>query len=189
MRLPKRRLRALIGLIGLALLVAGFWAMPLAVTHLREHQPWIKSARAAMRGARFVGKAGVVLQTRGNDCGAACLKMVLSAHGIDLSLPDLIRQLEMTPRGASMLSLRLVATRLGLPARSWVISDVDLGRAPLPMIVLIQQSHFVVLRKWVTPDVLEVDDPALGRLRWPRQAFRRLWGGEALVFDPAWSPS
>jgi len=189
MRLPERRLRVLIGLIAFALLGVGLWALPLAATHLRGHQSWVRSARATMRGALFVGKAGVVLQMRGNDCGAACLKMVLSAHGIKCSLPHLARQLETTPRGASMLSLRLVAIRLGLPARSWVISDADLGRAPLPMIAFIRQNHFVVIRRLVAPEVLEVDDPAVGRLQWPLHSFRRSWRGEALVFDPAWSPT
>jgi ATP-binding cassette subfamily B protein RaxB len=177
------------GLIGFATLGAGFGALPLAAPHVGLNRPRVKSFRAAMRGALFVGKAGVVLQTRGNDCGAACLKMVLSARGIEHSLPYLVRELETTPRGASMLSLRLVAARLGLPARSWVISDADLDRAPLPMIAFVRQNHFVVIRRWIDPEVLEVDDPAVGRLQWPLHSFRKSWHGEALVFDPAWSPS
>jgi len=185
----KRRIYALSGLFGLAVLAAGFCALPLSVPHLKEHRDWIKAARAKMRGASFAGEAGTVLQTRSNDCGAACLKMVLAAHGIERSLSDLTLELGTTPRGTSMLDLRLAATRLGLPARSWAIRDVDLGKLPLPAIAFIHGDHFVVIRGFVAPDVLEVDDPALGRLQWPVRSFRKEWPGRILVFDPAWIPS
>lgn len=189
MQFRKRRFYALFGLFGFAVLAAGFQALPLSIPYLKEHRDWIKAARAKMRGASFAGEAGTVLQARGNDCGAACLKMVLAAHGIERSLSDLTLELGTTPRGTSMLNLRLVATRLGLPARSWAIRDTDLSKVPLPVIAFINGDHFVVIRRFVAPDVLEVDDPALGRLQWPVRSFKKEWPGQALVFDPAWTPS
>jgi predicted double-glycine peptidase len=189
MRLGKRRFSALFGLFGFAVLVVGFQALPLSIPHLREHRDWIKTARAKMRGASFAGETGTVLQARGNDCGAACLKMVLAAHGIERSLSDLTLELRTTPRGTSMLDLRLVAGRQGLPARSWAIRDTDLSKIPLPAIAFINGDHFVVIRRFAAEDVLEVDDPALGRLQWPIRSFKKEWPGQALVFDLSWTPS
>jgi ABC-type bacteriocin/lantibiotic exporter with double-glycine peptidase domain len=141
-----------------------------------------------MLGASFVGEKGVVLQAHGNDCGAASLKMILAAHGIGRSLSDLSRELGLGPDGISLLNLRLESTKLGLPARSWSLGPRDLGRVPLPAIAFVGGDHFVVIERFVAPDVLEVDDPALGKLRWPVRAFARAWSGETLVFDPAWTP-
>ena len=184
----KRRTRALLGLSGLAALAVGFLLLPLAMPHLRDHREWIKAVRARTRGAFLVKEEGVVQQVRGNDCGAACLKMVLAARGIALSLPDLTLKLKTTESGTSMLNLRLVAAGLGVAARSWVITCADLHSVPLPAIAFINEDHFVVIRRMVAPEVLEVDDPALGRLRWPVRSFRKAWQGQALVFDPAWIP-
>jgi ABC-type bacteriocin/lantibiotic exporter with double-glycine peptidase domain len=59
---------------------------------------------------------------------------------------------------------------------------------PLPAIASVNGDHFVVVRRVAADGVLEVDDPAIGRLHWPLAAFRRAWAGLVLVFDPAWVP-
>ncbi len=130
-----------------------------------------------------------VLQKRGNDCGAACLKMILSAHGIESDAAYLAYQLETAGSGTSMLNLRLVALGYGVPGRSWVLDAGSLLSAPFPAIAFIRANHFVVIRRFVSPDVLEVNDPALGDLHWPLTSFKKLWRGEILVFDPQWSPA
>jgi ATP-binding cassette subfamily B protein RaxB len=164
-------------------------AAPSALPYLKRHRSLAKSARAWFRGARFVGDEGVVLQPLLNQCGAASLKAVLSAHGIDSEIPDLARRLRTTDAGTSMLDLRLVATEAGLPGRSWVLTAADLSQTPLPAIAFVYGDHFVVIRGFLESDVLEVDDPSLGRLRWPVRSFSRVWSGETLVFDPNWSPT
>jgi ABC-type bacteriocin/lantibiotic exporter with double-glycine peptidase domain len=141
-----------------------------------------------MRGALFETGNEVVLQRQSNDCGAAALKMILDGHGVECRLTDLASDLQLTPKGTSMLNLRLAATELGVPAKSWMIHPNDLPRVPLPAIAFINRNHFVVIRRFIAPRVLEVDDPALGRLHWRLGAFQRVWSGETLVFDPAWSP-
>jgi ABC-type bacteriocin/lantibiotic exporter with double-glycine peptidase domain len=114
--------------------------------------------------------------------------MILAAHGVECSAADLVLRLRMTPRGTSMLDVRRAAAEFGVPAKSWIIKPVDLSRIPLPAIAFVNKDHFVVIRRFIAPEVLEVDDPALGKLRWPMRAFIRAWSGETLVFDPAWTP-
>ena len=189
MQIRKSRVCAMLRLLGFALLPLGICSLPLTVPHLRACGPWVKAARARLRGAVYVGEAGVVLQARSNDCGAACLKMILASHGIERSLVELTHRLGTTAKGTSMLQLRLTSAALGLPARSWAIREEDLRRAPLPLIALVNGNHFVVVRRFVAPETLEVDDPALGKLRWPVRSFQRTWPGAALIFNPAWNSS
>jgi peptidase C39-like protein len=184
-----RRFRSLLGLMVISLMAGLLVAGPGALPYLQRHRSLVKSARAWYRGARFVGDEGVVLQPRTNLCGAAALKAVLSAHNIESEIPDLAERLRTTALGTSLLDLRLVATEEGLPGRSWMLDAADLSRIPLPAIAFVYGDHFVVIRTIVEPDVLEVDDPSLGRLRWPVPSFSKAWSGETLVFDPMWSPT
>lgn len=184
----RRRFRAACALLGFAALLTAVCALPRSVPLLRQHGQFFKRVRAALRGASFVGEADVVFQSHGNDCGVAALQMILAAHGIECSAAALVPKLRLTPRGTSMLDMRRAAAEFGVPAKSWVIKPVDLSQTPLPAIALVNGDHFVVIRRFIAPEVLEVDDPALGRLRWPMRAFTRAWSGETLVFDPAWTP-
>lgn len=171
-----------------AALFVGICALPRSLPPLQRHREMFKRARAGLRGATFVGEGNVVLQSNSNDCGVAALKMVLAAHGVKCSVADVASKLQLTPSGTSMLALRGAAAGFGVPAKSWVIQPADLSRTPLPAIAFVNRDHFVVIRRFVAPEVLEVDDPALGKLRWPMYTFKRAWSGETLVFDPAWTP-
>jgi ABC-type bacteriocin/lantibiotic exporter with double-glycine peptidase domain len=180
----KRWIIALGGLLG----ITGLCVLPMFLSSLERHRETLKKVHAWMMGARFIACNGVVLQLQDNDCGPAALKMILADRGIECRLSDLACDLRLTPRGTSMMNLRLESTKLGVPAKSWTVQLKDLPRVPLPAIAFINKHHFVVIRKFIAPKVLEVDDPALGRLHWPLGAFQRVWSGETLVFDPAWSP-
>ncbi len=184
----RKRIAALEGLTGIATLLVVFCMLPLSSSYLEKHRWTWRTMRAWMRGALFATGNEVVLQRQSNDCGAAALKMILDGHGVDCRLSDLASHLQLTPKGTSMLNLRLAAAERGVPAKSWMIHPSDLPRVPLPAIAFINKNHFVVIRRLIAPGVLEVDDPALGRLHWPLGAFQRVWSGETLVFDPAWSP-
>ena len=183
-----RRIRSLLGLLTIGLMGGSLAAAPSTIPFLKRHRSVGKSVRAWYRGARFVGDEGVVLQPKWNQCGAAALKAVLAAHDINREIPDLADQLNTGPAGTSLLDLRTVATEAGLPARSWVLNVEELSRIPLPAIAFVFGDHYVVIRSVVASDVLEVDDPSLGRLLWPVESFSKAWSGETLVFDAEWAP-
>jgi ABC-type bacteriocin/lantibiotic exporter with double-glycine peptidase domain len=183
-----KQLCAICCLTAITGLFAALCLLPQAMPVFDRHSEALKQVRAWMRGARFVTARNVILQSRSNDCGAASLKMILETHGVERSISDLASDLQLTARGTSLLKLRLTAAKLGVSAKSWSIRLDDLTRIPLPAIAFINKNHFVVIRRFVAPEVLEIDDPALGKLRWPVRAFQRFWSGETLVFDPAWTP-
>ena len=186
--MSKRRTRALYGLLAITAPILCVAAAQAEFSR-RDGRTMTSSIRAWFRGAQFSGVEGVVLQQHQNDCGAACLKMVLEAHGIERELSDLYRELNTSERGTSLLDLRLVATRSGLSARSWVLGIDEMREAPFPAIAFVKGNHFVVVKRLLDADVLEVDDPALGKLRWPLTSFCKLWSGEVLIFDSSWSPA
>jgi ABC-type bacteriocin/lantibiotic exporter with double-glycine peptidase domain len=158
------------------------------VPSLQHHRGVVKKLLAWKMGARFVTEKGVILQTGTNGCGPASLKMILAAHGIHRSIADLTVDLRLAPEGTSMLELRKTSCKLGLGAKSWAVNPEQLNRVPLPAIAFVNGGHFVVVRRFITPKILEVDDPALGRLQWPTNRFAKRWSGEMLIFDPDWAP-
>jgi predicted double-glycine peptidase len=184
----KKRTSAFWGLAGMSGLMAACFLFPHSASFLDRHCELIKRVRAWKIGAHFVTDKGIVLQSSSNDCGPASLKMILAARGIECSIRDLATELRLTAKGTSILNLRLASTRRGVPARSWTVHPEDLRGVPLPAIAFVHKSHFVVIRRFVTSELLEVDDPALGRLRWPARAFKKAWSGEVLIFDPSWTP-
>lgn len=188
MTYDSRQIFAFCSLTAITAVFATLCLLPHATFFLDRHSEGLRKARAWMRGARFITSRNIVLQSANNDCGAASLKMILEAHGIERSVSDLASDLKLTLQGTSLLNLRLTAARLGVPAKSWSLRPEDLTRAPLPAIAFINKNHFVVIRRFIAPEVLEVDDPALGKLLWPARAFQRFWSGKTLVFDPIWTP-
>lgn len=184
----KKKIYALGGLAGISGLFIAFSLLAGSIPALQQNPRIVKKLHAWLQGARFISVDGVILQSHRNDCGPASLKMVLAAHGIHPPITDLAADLELNLKGTSMLQLRLVSTQWGVPAKSWHIQPKDLPRLPLPAIAFINKDHFVVIRRYAAPEILEVDDPALGKLQWPARSFQRIWSGEMLVFDPAWTP-
>jgi ATP-binding cassette subfamily B protein len=184
----KRRYWAFWALIAAAGLSAACFLYFFRVPTLQHHRGVVKKLLAWKMGARFVTEKGVILQTVPNGCGPASLKMILASYGIHCSIADLTSDLRLTQEGVSMLDLRKTSLKLGLGARSWVVNPEHLSRVPLPAIAFINRRHFVVLRRFITPGILEVDDPALGRLQWPTNRFKKRWSGEMLIFDPDWTP-
>jgi predicted double-glycine peptidase len=188
MQSPRRRRLAGCGLLMLTASLIGSAMLPFSARYLSNLSGVGKSFRARCKGARFIGDDQVQLQRAYNHCGAAALQMILASHGIDRSVEELLQQLRMTPAGTSLLDLRLAATEAGVPARSWALSDSHLRQLPMPAIAFVGGNHFVVIRRMLDPRTLEVDDPAIGRLRWPIAAFCRYWKGETLVFSSGWTP-
>src|SRR5512133_904967 len=111
--------RRAVAICSLALLIATAVSIRVLVSvlppYLQQHRAAVKALRARMRGARYLGDAGVVLQTRANDCGAAALAMTLRAHGVERSLSEVSGALRFTPAGVSMLDLRLASSGMGVP--------------------------------------------------------------------------
>jgi hypothetical protein len=134
------------------------------------------------RGARFIAQGRARLQTSLDDCGPTALADFLELSGLPVPAPDSLRRLTgTTPRGTTLANLGTAALTAGLRVFPVRWDPMELAQLPLPSLVWVERSHFVVVAARSLPDSVEVHDPAAGRYRMAGDRFARLWSGEALV--------
>ena len=129
---------------------------------------------------------GVVLQNEAAECGLACLAMISSAFGKNISLIELRRRFSISAKGMNLKGLMDVADVLGLASRPVRLDLDDVRQLKLPAILHWEMKHFVVLAR-AKRDRFLIHDPARGR-RWvDRSELSRCFSGVALEFTPATS--
>lgn len=134
------------------------------------------------RGARFIAQGRARLQSSLDDCGPTALADFLELSGLPVPTPDSLRRLTATtPSGTTLGKLETAALGAGLRVFPVRWDPTELGQLPLPSLVWVERSHFVVVAARSRPDSVEVHDPAAGRYRMAGDRFARLWSGEALV--------
>jgi hypothetical protein len=133
------------------------------------------------KGAKYLGKEGVLLQKKNNDCGPAVLKMIFDYFKIPATLSEISKKV-LRKRGSTMLSLKEMAELKGLKAEGWRLSFNDLKKINLPAIAFIEGNHFVVISRITVNGEIIVLDPAIGKLKYPLPKFKNIWRGEVLIF-------
>jgi ABC-type bacteriocin/lantibiotic exporter with double-glycine peptidase domain len=124
-----------------------------------------------------------IQQLDANDCGAACLAMVLTYHGKQVRLDEVREVLGSHRDGATALAILDAARRHGLRGRGVSLEVEDLDYLTPGSILHWEFRHFVVFERlgsgWV-----ELVDPATGRRRVTLDQFRRSFTGVALLLEP-----
>ena len=134
------------------------------------------------RGARFIAQDRARLQSSLDDCGPTALADFLELSGLPVPSPDSLRRLAGTkPSGTTLGDLGTAAGSAGLRVFPVRWDPAELSQLPLPSLVWVERSHFVVIARRSRSDSVEVHDPAAGRYRMASERFARLWSGEALV--------
>jgi len=143
---------------------------PLAVSKSPMRTP-----RARRRRVPFVQQLGA------DDCGAACLAMVLGAHGVHGTAAECRRLCDAGRDGTRVRTLISVAGRFGLAGRAVAIDAAALGTVPLPAIAHWRSRHFVVVEECTRRQVVIVD-PAQGRRSLRIDELSDAFTGTAVVF-------
>ncbi|MEV4747634.1 peptidase domain-containing ABC transporter [Streptosporangium sp. NPDC049248] len=125
----------------------------------------------------------VILQHSTVECGAACLAMVLGAHGHHTDVSALAREMGIGRDGVSALTLVRVARARGLTTRAFSLPAAQVPTLPLPAIAHWKTRHFVVVER-VAEETITIVDPAAGRIRLTREEFTRDYSGVAFTFAP-----
>jgi predicted double-glycine peptidase len=134
------------------------------------------------RGARFVAQGNARLQSSLNDCGPTALADLLELTGVRVPPPDSLRLLTaLNARGTTLGDLGSAAGQAGLSVFPVQWDPHEISQLPLPSLVWVERSHFVVVARRIDADSVEVYDPAAGRYRIASERFVRLWSGEALI--------
>ena len=123
------------------------------------------------------------LQSETNECGLACLAMVMGCYDPDVRLSLVRRRFPQYRRGATLGDLKRLAGSLGYSARGLRAEPRQLKKLRLPAILHWDLNHFVVLVR-VSVRGCVVHDPAIGRVRvaWP--ALGKRFTGVALELWP-----
>ncbi len=130
-----------------------------------------------------LGRDGVFFQQSHGDCGGAALKMILEHFDIPVEYSLLWQRLQDGPQGATMLSIKKAAESEGLRCEGWRLSPRDLLHVPLPAILLLHRSHFVVADNVDPVKGIVILDPVRGRLLVSVRKLASLWKGETLLFS------
>jgi ATP-binding cassette, subfamily B, bacterial len=110
------------------------------------------------------------------DCGPACLRMVASYYGKDISMEYLRNKSQFGKDGISMLGLSEASESIGLKSVGVKISFEELiNEAPLPAILHWNHYHFVVLTPRSAGNKLIVADPAKGIMTFNKEEFLQNW--------------
>lgn len=128
-------------------------------------------------------KTPIVLQTGPADCGAACLAMVLAAHGKVVPLAELQKHMRIPrTKGIDAWKLLKCAAAYGLTGEGVAGSPRAMRRLTLPAILHWRENHFVVLVRWKTSGAAEIIDPVSGRVTVGVRKFSQEFSGTALRF-------
>jgi NHLM bacteriocin system ABC transporter peptidase/ATP-binding protein len=125
-----------------------------------------------------------IMQMELQECGAACLAMVLASYGKWLPLAEVREACGVSRDGATSDHIAQAARKYGLLAKSAQVKAGQLVRLPLPCILHWEGSHFVVFSGFKGKYAL-LNDPAHGPERLTLSVFERLYSGTALFFAPA----
>jgi ATP-binding cassette subfamily B protein len=125
----------------------------------------------------------ILLQLSDRECGAACLAMVLSYHGLETSVAQAREQCGVGRDGLTARAIAEAARRYGLRVRAVSGEPAHFGYLPLPAIVHWNFNHFVVVVQW-SPAKVTIVDPARGRRTLTTEEFDAGFTGVVLTLEP-----
>ncbi len=124
-----------------------------------------------------------VNQTSCNDCGLACLSMILKHHGINVSLDDLKADFKKGDEKASVYDIIKLSSKYNVDASGY--KNVVIDNANLPCIAHViddDKQHFVVVAK-VLKDKVLIFDPARKIMNIQKTDFLKKYTGVVIMFE------
>lgn len=124
-----------------------------------------------------------VNQTSNNDCGLACLTMILKYYGVDENLNDIKKKFKYSDEKVSVYDLVKLSNEKGILATGY--KNVSLTSIKVPCIahlVYDEKQHFVVIIKILKNKIL-VADPARRIMYIDKNSFLKKYTGVAILFE------
>lgn len=122
------------------------------------------------------------------DCGAACLASVANYYKLQLPVSKIRQMASTDQKGTNILGLIEASKKMGFSAKGVKGKFEALFEIPKPSIahVIVNKvlHHYVVVYK-VTPKIVEVMDPADGKMQQlPHERFKEIWTGVLVLLMP-----
>lgn len=130
-----------------------------------------------------IKKNWFVNQTSCNDCGLACLTMILKYYGLTVSLGELKKNLKFTEESVSVYDIVKLSKEKGILATGY--KNVHLQDTKPPCIAHLidnEKQHFVVLLKVLKNKVL-IADPARRIMYVDKISFLKKYTGVIISFE------
>ena len=136
----------------------------------------------------FTGRNSLpmIFQAEANECGLACLAMVVSYFGRATDIRSLREASNLPAFGASLKHLTRAAAAASLKTRSLKLELGDIERLSTPAILHWDLDHFVVLKKCRGGKVV-IHDPAVGVRKYPLGELDGHFTGIAVEFSSSGS--
>ena len=115
----------------------------------------------------------VVYQREQEDCGAACLAMILRFYGFRITMEAIKAFCGNMKSGLTMYGLNCAAERIGFKTQAVRLNEEELLNLPddtFPFVAHWYQNHFVVVYK-KTSQYVYVADPAIGHVKYKNHEF------------------
>lgn len=116
------------------------------------------------------------------DCGPACVAMVASSYGKNISLQFLRDNTFISKEGVSLLSISEASKKIGFDtfATTISLSEINEQKDFFPVILHWNQNHFVVFLKITTSffnseKYYHIADPAHGLIKLNEHTFQKSW--------------
>ncbi|GHV83252.1 NHLP family bacteriocin export ABC transporter peptidase/permease/ATPase [Spirochaetia bacterium] len=132
---------------------------------------------------RSVAKCPQIMQMEWLECGAACLTMIMAAHGKWVPLEQVRSDCGVSRDGSNAKNILQAARAHGMTAKGFRIEPDEFDGIPLPCIIHWNFNHFVVFMGFKGNQAI-LNDPARGNVKVPMDEFNRSFTGIALTFEP-----
>jgi ABC-type bacteriocin/lantibiotic exporter with double-glycine peptidase domain len=123
-----------------------------------------------------------VLQSKPEECGAACLGIILEFFGRYVPLDTLRDDCGVSRDGSNALYIKEAAKRYGLETRAFRIPTERLMTRRPPLMVFWNFNHFLVVEGFARGKVY-LNDPATGPRTVSRDEFEASYSGIAFAFS------
>ena len=107
-------------------------------------------------------KVQSILQSENQECGLACLAMIATAYGHNVSLAELRRKMPPSVRGVNLAQLINYAQRTGFSARPVRLELEELEKLQVPCVLHWDMNHYVVMER-VRGKKVVIHDPGKGK--------------------------
>lgn len=133
--------------------------------------------------AKLIAKVPQVMQMEAQECGAACLAMILAYYGRWVPLEKVRTDCGVSRDGVRVQNIFRAADAYGLSAESVEIDAANLAKEEyLPCIALWKKGRFVVVSGF-TGDYVRLNDPERGQTKVTLADFEASYAGTVLLFQ------
>src|SRR5471030_1791007 len=124
-------------------------------------------------------KIPVIFQSEESECGLACIAMVSTFFGHDVTLPELRAKFSASLKGLTIANIIDILDKIGFNSRALRLDLNELSLLQVPCILHWNINHFVVLKK-VKNGVMHIHDPSIGLVKIPLKLASDKFTGIAL---------